>query len=180
VLWHSPEPQARYEQWEDNGLRLMKMPDDAWWAYYLDADNQELPIPWGRTPDGQDISLTANTDEECAALLEAHFEAWGCSTEILFDGYGQVQPGIAMPQVPPPVETPAKPSSKKLPDGIPEMIEVDIGRRTARWERAQVIGVVSGKLVCQLAGGQRLKTPAVGMGISWRVPQATFQNESGW
>ncbi len=86
VLWHSPEPQARYELWEDNGLRLIKMPDDAWWAYYLDADNQELPIPWGKAPDpvGQDFSLTGDTAEECAALLQEHFEAWGCPTLITF------------------------------------------------------------------------------------------------
>ncbi len=84
VLWHSPEPQVRYEQWEDNGLRLIKMPDGAWWAYYLDADNQELPIPWGKAPDGHDLPLTGDTAEECAELLQEHFEAWGCPTLITF------------------------------------------------------------------------------------------------
>ncbi len=66
----------------------------------------------------------------------------------------------------------AKPNGKKLPDGIPEMIEVDVGGRTARWEQAQVVGVVAGKLICQLVGGQRLKTPVSGHDISWRVPLA--------
>jgi predicted RNA methylase len=172
VLSHNPELQARYEQWEDSGIRLIKMMDGAWWAYYLDPDNQELPIPWGRMPDGQDIPLTADTAKECAALLETHFAAWGCPTEILFEGCVQAQPDVPMPQVPTPVETPAKPSGKGLPDGIPETVEVDVGGRTARWERAQVMGVVSGKLVCQLAGGQQVKTPVCGKGISWRTQLA--------
>ena len=61
---------------------------------------------------------------------------------------------------------------KPLPDDIPEEIEVDVGGRTARWEQAHVVGVVSGKLVCQFVGGRRLKTPVSGKDISWRVPLA--------
>ena len=61
---------------------------------------------------------------------------------------------------------------KPLPDGIPEEIEVDVGGRTARWKQAHVVGVVSGKLICQFVGGRRLKTPVSGKDISWRVPLA--------
>ena len=71
--------------------------------------------------------------------------------------------------------TQAMPTPKKgkpLPGGIPEVIEVDVGGRTARWKQAHVVDVVSGKLVCQLVGGQRLKTPVSGKDISWRVPLA--------
>jgi len=61
---------------------------------------------------------------------------------------------------------------KPLPDGIPEEIEVDVGGRTAQWKQAHVVGVVSGKMVCQFVGGRRIKTPVSGKDISWRVPLA--------
>ncbi len=75
---------------------------------------------------------------------------------------------------PPVTQAPSAPKKNKpLPDGIPETIEVDIGGRVPHWERAQVVGVVSSKLVCQLAGGQRLKIALAGRDIAWRVPAAT-------
>ena len=67
---------------------------------------------------------------------------------------------------------PAPVKGKPLPDGIPEVIDVDVGGRAARWEQAHVVDVVSGKMVCQLVGGRRLKTPVSGKDISWRVPLA--------
>jgi len=111
-------------------------------------------------------------------LIQHRGQEWVMTDEVLTvtaqaassaENSAEVQTHVETPAA---QATPAPKKSKPLPDGIPEMIEVDMGGRTAHWESAQVVSVVSGKLVCQLAGGQRLKTPANGQDITWRVPQA--------
>lgn len=73
---------------------------------------------------------------------------------------------------PAPAENRAAPRparAKNLPADILRVVEVDTGGRAARWERAEIMKVASGRLTCQLADGRRVTLPLYGRDIAWRA-----------
>ena len=61
-----------------------------------------------------------------------------------------------------------------LPDGVPEVIEVDVGGRTPLWVAASIVKVDGQKMMCRRAdNGDLYKTKLYGRDIEWRVPSPT-------
>ena len=62
-----------------------------------------------------------------------------------------------------------------LPDGVPEVIEVDVGGRTPVWVAALIVKVDGQKMMCRRAdNGEPYKTKLYGRDIEWRVPLAAW------
>jgi hypothetical protein len=69
---------------------------------------------------------------------------------------------------------PAVKVAPRLPAGVPEVIEIDVGGREPQWVTATVVKVSGPQLICKLDhSGEVRKTKVIGRDIEWRVPEPT-------
>ncbi len=67
--------------------------------------------------------------------------------------------------------TPSVQLSPRLPAGVPEVIEIDVGGREPKWVIASVVKVSGQQLLCRLnETGETRKANLIGRDIEWRVP----------
>ncbi len=126
-----------------------------WWASYL--NDGPLAISLWEDQRGSEV-IGGDTAEDACRALQEHMSAWGVQTEIVLD----------LPALPAPTAAsiPTKTKCKSLPDGVPAMIEVDLGRNRG-WTRVEVVSANACQLHYRL-GGKMHKLALAGRGMVWR------------